>query len=49
MAKSNRNLLFIKSNGSLIGEIPEGTDLSSFNLDKFVLKTVELDEEAGDY
>jgi uncharacterized protein YlxP (DUF503 family) len=49
MAKVERNLLFIKSTGTLIGEIPQDTDSSQLNLDKFLIKTVEIDDEAGDY
>jgi hypothetical protein len=49
MAKTARELLFIKSTGVLIGEITPETDRSSLNLDNFVVKTVDLDEDLGDY
>lgn len=49
MAKKLRNLLFIKSTGVLIGEITPDTDTQSLNLDNFVIKPVELDEDLGDY
>jgi len=49
MAKIARELLFIKSTGVLIGEITPDTDRSALNFDSFVTKTVELDEDAGDY
>lgn len=49
MAKISRELLFIKNSGVLIGEITADTDRSSLNLDSFLVKTVELDEDAGDY
>lgn len=49
MAKKSRDLLFIKNTGVLIGEITPDTDTQSLNLDNFVIKTVELDEDLGDY
>jgi hypothetical protein len=49
MAKKSRDLLFIKSTGALIGEITPEMDTQTLNLDNFVVKTVELDEDLGDY
>jgi hypothetical protein len=49
MAKVTRNLLFIKDSGVLIGELPVDADNSAFNLDKFVVKPVEIDHEEGEY
>lgn len=49
MAKVARELLFIKNTGVLIGEITPDTDRSTLNLDNFLVKTVELDEDSGDY
>jgi|LauGreDrversion4_2_1035121.scaffolds.fasta_scaffold133290_3 hypothetical protein len=49
MTKIARELLFIKNSGVLIGEITPETDRSTLNLDSFVVKMVELDEDAGDY
>jgi hypothetical protein len=49
MTKKSRDLLFIKSTGVLIGEITPDTDTQTLNLDNFVVKTVELDENLGDY
>ena len=49
MAKVSRDLLFLKNTGVLIGEIPLETDRASLNLEKFVVKTVEFDEEMGEF
>lgn len=49
MTKKSRELLFIKSSGVLIGEITPDTDVHTLNLDNFVVKSVELDEDLGDY
>lgn len=49
MAKITRELLFLKNTGVLIGEIHAETDRESLNLEKFLVKTVELDEELGEY
>jgi len=49
MAKKLRELLFIKNSGVLIGEITSDTDVQTLNLDNFVVKSVELDEDLGDY
>lgn len=50
MAKEIRELIFLKSNGTLIGEVTEDTpkDDSQFNT-KFYIKAVEIDEDAGEF
>lgn len=49
MAKVKRDLLFLKNTGVLIGEIHDETDRESLNLEKFVVKAVEFDNELGEY
>lgn len=49
MAKKIRNLLFLKTTGVLIGEITDDVDTSVMDLSQFLTKSVELDEEGGDY
>jgi hypothetical protein len=49
MAKVARDLLFIKSTGVLIGELGPETDRESLNFEKFLIKSVELDPELGEY
>ena len=53
MAKETKQLLFNKKTGVLIGDIPATQDTAKLNLDKFALKTVEIDPVAeywdGDY
>lgn len=45
MAKQNRNLLFSKSTGVLIGEITAETDTSVMDLSKFDVKNVSIDDD----
>lgn len=45
MAKQNRNLLFSKSTGVLIGEITADTDTSVMDLSKFNVKNVSIDDD----
>jgi hypothetical protein len=49
MAKQTRELLFIKSTGTLIGELTADNDRSKLDLEKFETKEVEFDEEKGEY
>ena len=53
MAKETKKLLFNKKTGVLIGDIPLTQSIESLNLDKFVIKEVEIDPIAevydGDY
>lgn len=53
MAKETKRLLFNKKTGVLIGDIPALQDTANLNLDKFEIKTVEIDPIAeywdGDY
>ena len=53
MAKETKQLLFNKKTGVLIGDIPLSQSTENLNLDKFELKTVEIDPVAeywdGDY
>lgn len=45
MAKQNRNLLFSKSTGVLIGELTADTDTSVMDLSKFNVKQVNIDDD----
>ena len=45
MAKKNRNLLFSKATGVLIGEITEDMDTSVMDLSKFQVKQVSIDDD----
>lgn len=53
MAKETKQLLFNKKTGVLIGDIPLTQSTENLNLDKFEVKTVEIDPIAeywdGDY
>jgi hypothetical protein len=49
MAKRSRELIFIKDTGVLIGEVLDPADKEKFDLEKFVLKTVEIDEALDEY
>jgi hypothetical protein len=49
MTKRTIELLFLKSTGVLIGEVPEGIEQSKLDLTNFDTKVVELDESAGEY
>jgi len=49
MAKQQRELMFLKSSGILIGEITPDTNREVLNLEKFAIRVVELDEELGEY
>ena len=53
MAKETKQLLFNKKTGVLIGDIPLSQSTDKLNLEKFQLKTVEIDPVAeywdGDY
>lgn len=49
MAKKIRKLLFLKSTGSLIGEISDNSQLEFMDLTKFDTLDVGIDEEAGEY
>lgn len=49
MAKKIRNLLFLKTTGVLIGEITDDVDTSVMDLSQFLTKSVEIDEENGEY
>lgn len=47
--KQNKILLFSKSNGVLIAELDSSTPTSGLDLRHFNVKTITLDEEAGEY
>jgi hypothetical protein len=49
MTIQTKELLFLKSTGVLIGEVPEDVDRSKLNLTNFDTKVVELDESTGEY
>jgi hypothetical protein len=49
MAKQQRELLFVKNTGALIGEITPEIDRSILNLEKFETKVVEIDTDIGEY
>lgn len=49
MAKTTRELLFLKTTGVLIGEITEGVDTSVMDLSQFDIKRVDINEEDGEY
>lgn len=49
MAKTIRELLFVKTTGALIGEITAEMDTSVMDLSQFHTKSVEIDEELGQY
>jgi hypothetical protein len=49
MAKQQRELLFVKNTGALIGEMTPEMDRSIFNLEKFETKVVEIDTDLGEY
>jgi hypothetical protein len=49
MTTVSRELLFLKSNGVLIGELTDQVDRSKLDLTQFLTKIVEFDDEAGDY
>jgi len=46
MAKETKQLLFNKKTGVLIGDIPLNQSKENLNLDKFAIKTVEIDPVA---
>jgi len=43
------DLLFLKSTGVFLGEIPQETDKSKLDLTNFLVKTVDIDPIRGDY
>lgn len=43
------DLLFLKSTGVYLGEIPQDTDKSKLDLTNFLVKTVDIDPTRGDY
>lgn len=49
MATVSKELLFLKSNGVLIGELSDQVDRSRLDLSQFYTKTVEFNDENGDY
>jgi hypothetical protein len=49
MATITKELLFLKSNGVLIGEITDELDKSRLDLSQFLTKIVNFNEDTGDY
>lgn len=49
MTKQVRELLFLKDTGGLIGEITSEMNRDALVLDRFLIKSVEIDEDAGEY
>jgi len=49
MALETKHLIFIKPTGKLVAMMPGDTDISNIDLSKFDTKTVEFDQEAGEY
>lgn len=49
MAIETKKLIFVKSNGVLIAMMDKDQDTSYIDLEKFNIKTVEMDVDNGDY
>lgn len=49
MATTTKHLIFLKDAGNLIAMLEGDSDLSVFDTSKFVIKTVDLDVDAGEF